>query len=149
MGGAWWAAVDGVAQSRTWLKWLSSSSSHTSTWISHRPIRVPSLLNLLPTSHPIPPYRFFLSGETWPTHALTTQFFSFNFILSKEIIPMASELSQIIEYYVQCRYNWWPRYVEWSVKNHFEKYLTRIFSSFPHIPFKKKSIRSSVQSQIK
>ena len=76
-------------------------------------------------------------------------FFSFNFILSKEIIPMASELSQIIEYYVQCRYNWWPRYVEWSVKNHFEKYLTRIFSSFPHIPFKKKSIRSSVQSQIK
>ena len=26
-GGAWWAAVSGVAQSRTWLKWLSSSSS--------------------------------------------------------------------------------------------------------------------------
>ena len=25
-GGAWWAAVYGVAQSRTWLKWLSSSS---------------------------------------------------------------------------------------------------------------------------
>ena len=25
-GGAWWAAVSGVAQSRTWLKWLSSSS---------------------------------------------------------------------------------------------------------------------------
>ena len=25
--GAWWAAVSGVAQSRTWLKWLSSSSS--------------------------------------------------------------------------------------------------------------------------
>ena len=25
-GGAWWAAVCGVAQSRTWLKWLSSSS---------------------------------------------------------------------------------------------------------------------------
>ena len=32
-GGAWWAAVCGVAQSRTWLKWLSSSSS--SKWI-HR-----------------------------------------------------------------------------------------------------------------
>ena len=27
-GGAWWAAVYGVAQSRTWLKWLSSSSSN-------------------------------------------------------------------------------------------------------------------------
>ena len=26
-GGAWWAAVYGVAQSRTWLKWLNSSSS--------------------------------------------------------------------------------------------------------------------------
>ena len=26
-GGAWWAAVRGVAQSWTWLKWLSSSSS--------------------------------------------------------------------------------------------------------------------------
>ena len=25
--GAWWAAVHGVAQSRTWLKWLSSSST--------------------------------------------------------------------------------------------------------------------------
>ena len=26
-GGAWWAAVYGVAQSWTWLKWLSSSSN--------------------------------------------------------------------------------------------------------------------------
>ena len=25
--GTWWAAIYGVAQSRTWLKWLSSSSS--------------------------------------------------------------------------------------------------------------------------
>ena len=25
-GGAWWAAIYGVAQGRTWLKWLSSSS---------------------------------------------------------------------------------------------------------------------------
>ena len=29
-GGAWWAAVNGVAQSRTRLKWLSSSSSSSS-----------------------------------------------------------------------------------------------------------------------
>ena len=28
-GRAWWAAVYGVAQSRTWLKWLSSSSGAT------------------------------------------------------------------------------------------------------------------------
>ena len=26
-GGAWWAAVSGVAQGQTWLNWLSSSSS--------------------------------------------------------------------------------------------------------------------------
>jgi len=26
-GGAWWAVVYGVTQSRTWLKWLTSSSS--------------------------------------------------------------------------------------------------------------------------
>ena len=31
-GGAWWAAVYGVAQSRTRLKWLSSSSSDAHTW---------------------------------------------------------------------------------------------------------------------
>ena len=27
VGGAWWAAVYGIAQGQTWLKWLSSSSS--------------------------------------------------------------------------------------------------------------------------
>ena len=31
-GGAWWAAVYGVAQSGTRLKWLSSSSSSKSWW---------------------------------------------------------------------------------------------------------------------
>ena len=39
-GGVWWAAVYGVAQSRRWLKWLSSSSSssiplYTHTHVSH------------------------------------------------------------------------------------------------------------------
>ena len=33
-GGAWWAAVYGVAQSWTWLKWLSSSSSSSSVLYS-------------------------------------------------------------------------------------------------------------------
>ena len=32
-GGAWWAAIHGVAQSRTWLKRLSSSSSNMSNTI--------------------------------------------------------------------------------------------------------------------
>ena len=31
-GGAWWAAVYGVAQSRTWLKRLSSSSNSYQCW---------------------------------------------------------------------------------------------------------------------
>ena len=33
-GGAWWAAIYGVAQSRTRLKWLSSSSSRASITVS-------------------------------------------------------------------------------------------------------------------
>ena len=36
-GGAWWAAVYGIAQSQAWLKWLSSSScilTFRSTWWS-------------------------------------------------------------------------------------------------------------------
>ena len=32
-GGAWWAAVYGIAQSRTWLKRLSSSSKGNQPWI--------------------------------------------------------------------------------------------------------------------
>ena len=39
-GGAWWAAVSGVAQNRTWLKRLSSSSSSSSSiiWnVTHTP----------------------------------------------------------------------------------------------------------------
>ena len=35
--GAWWAAVYGVEQSRTWLKWLSSSSSN-SKWVTSLPL---------------------------------------------------------------------------------------------------------------
>ena len=44
-GGAWWAAVHGVAQSQTWLKWLSSSSNFNK--YSNRPIIFPNLWNSL------------------------------------------------------------------------------------------------------
>ena len=37
-GEAWWAAVSRVAQSQTWLKWLSSSSSR---WLSGKIIHLP------------------------------------------------------------------------------------------------------------
>ena len=44
-GGSCWAAVYGVAQSRTWLKWLSSSSCYfqTRVWSSFLGIRQNSL----------------------------------------------------------------------------------------------------------
>ena len=45
-GGAWWAAVYGVAQSRTWLKWLSSSSSLAGTAsVLQNPLRLFQLAN--------------------------------------------------------------------------------------------------------
>ena len=47
---AWWAAIYGVAQSRTWLKWLSSSSrGKCSYFCPHAPCQaVLSTLNVLP-----------------------------------------------------------------------------------------------------
>ena len=36
-GRAWWAAICGVAQSQTWLKWLSSRSSHCQTFLHYQP----------------------------------------------------------------------------------------------------------------
>ena len=44
-GGAWWAAVFGVAQSRTRLKWLSSSSSSSSTALTKRMRRFSRTIN--------------------------------------------------------------------------------------------------------
>ena len=42
---AWWAAVYGVTQSRTRLKWLSSSSSSNNDSISLSPPQLPPLQN--------------------------------------------------------------------------------------------------------
>ena len=49
-GGAWWAAVYGVAQSRTRLKWLSSSSSFSSINHKSRP-NMKFLLEIEKTQH--------------------------------------------------------------------------------------------------
>ena len=51
-GGAWWAAIYGVAQSQTRLKWLSSSSSRTHFWTSvtepiHEDSKVSCIIELL------------------------------------------------------------------------------------------------------
>ena len=55
--GAWWAAVYGVAQSRTRLKWLSSSSTdypkafdcvdHNKLWKTLKEMRIPDYLTCL------------------------------------------------------------------------------------------------------
>ena len=44
-GGAWWAAVHGVAGGRTWLKWCSSSSSSMHACPLLDPLPPPSLLH--------------------------------------------------------------------------------------------------------
>ena len=45
-GRAWWAAVYGVAQSRTRLKWLSSSSSSSSSLLSSQHLATTNLLSV-------------------------------------------------------------------------------------------------------
>ena len=79
-GGAWWAAIYGVAQNRTWLKWLSSSSSSSM-----------SIELVMPSSHlilcrplllpPTPPSISVFSNESalrmrWP------KYWSFSFSIS-------------------------------------------------------------------
>ena len=51
-GGAWWASVYGVAQSRTWLKRLSSSSSSIYVTISCRALCDP--IDGSPPGSPVP-----------------------------------------------------------------------------------------------
>ena len=57
-GGAWWAAVCGVAQSWTRLKWLSSSSSRNGKTPRQKDLEPPYYLEnlrFLPTLDPLPP----------------------------------------------------------------------------------------------
>ena len=49
-GGAWWAALYGIAQSRTRLKRLSSSSS--SIWVKHKFLAMKASPSNAPSKHP-------------------------------------------------------------------------------------------------
>ena len=49
--GAWWASVYGVAQSGTWLKWLSSSSSSSTYFWCFPPKFATSTYKFPPTLH--------------------------------------------------------------------------------------------------
>ena len=70
-GGAWWAAISGVAQSRTWLKRLSSSSrgvgrgrkweggpggrgTYTSLWLTHADVGHPRLSSVYSFQSTVP-----------------------------------------------------------------------------------------------
>ena len=65
-GGAWWAAVCGVAQSRTRLKRLSSSSSMSAAYeAKNKPRELTAVLSLGPeapqhSAFSFPPFRVFL-----------------------------------------------------------------------------------------
>ena len=67
-GGAWWAAVYGVAQSRTRLKWLSSSSSRNSkvSWHSTQAGSIPHSGGLA-AALPGPPLYLFPPREEMQT----------------------------------------------------------------------------------
>ena len=62
-GGAWWAAVYGVAQSRTQLKWLNSSSSLHS---------IPIAIAPLPPGIKDPPWSFLTIRHRSPTGILNS-----------------------------------------------------------------------------
>ena len=79
-GGAWWAAVYGVAQSRTRLKRLSSSSSSRSKLFLQMSLSVTCSLHVLPKCHPVlwPYYKYNSSSPS--LSSFTALFFSIGYI---------------------------------------------------------------------
>ena len=77
-GGAWWAAVYGVAQSRTRLKWLSSSNKGT-FWSTDRTSTHEFLWDTIQsiTIHPLAPQKFMCFSHMKNT-----------FKISKSLIPI-------------------------------------------------------------
>ena len=72
-GGAWWAAVHGVAQSWTRLTWLSSSSSSSNSVVSNFNL---SPLELLPAGQSKPEDNL-PAGQSKPDHNLYVNPFRF------------------------------------------------------------------------
>ena len=87
-GGAWWAAIYGIIQSRTQLKWLSSSSRAcsnscpSSQWchpiISSSVVCFSSHLQSFPASRSFPVSQFFTSGGQSIGVSASTSVFSMN-----------------------------------------------------------------------
>ena len=115
-GGAWWAAVYGVTQSRTRLKWLSSSSSSwlfatpwtaacqaspsiTNSWclLKHRSIEL-----VMPSNHLVRCYPFSFCCQSFPASVSSSEsvlrirwpkYWSFSFSISP-----SSEYSGLISF---------------------------------------------------
>ena len=62
-GGAWWASIYGVAQSQTWLKQLSSSSSSKTELLSKKNMqKTPQVIAVIPLSLEVDELIFNLEG---------------------------------------------------------------------------------------
>ena len=76
-GGAWWAAVYGVTQSRTWLKWLSSSSkeymesTYKHEWVRYGSIRFKKLYFIYLFIFYFTILYWFCHTSTWIRHGCT------------------------------------------------------------------------------
>jgi len=84
-GGAWWAAVCGVAQSQTRLKWLSSINS------THIPTKIIFSMNI----YGVKIYSFTLASNIWIEKLLFSSLNLFLQSLSTPHSPIASVLLQI------------------------------------------------------
>ena len=94
-GGAWWAAIYGVAQSRTRMKRLSSSSNRGWTVLLCIPIPMCSTLTLY-TKRKL--HQYFLTGKDWVLFSSLplSLFFSLSLFPShplKTVSPQKSSLS--------------------------------------------------------
>ena len=77
--GAWWAAVSGVAQSRTWLKQLSSSSSSNPP----KHLKKPQCFYFLAVLHSM--WDLSSSSTDW-THTLCSESWNLNHWTTREIL---------------------------------------------------------------
>ena len=98
-GGAWWAAIYGVAQSPTWLKRLSSSSSSKTNNVKHLFIHFqydPNLYYL---------FKRYLRIPFWASHSYL---FIWLIILQlyHELFENKGHWKHCL--YLQCLAQWWP-----------------------------------------
>ena len=101
-GGAWWAAIYGVAQSWTWLKWLSSSSSIYSFFLDlflhWSPVAYWAPTDLGNSSFSILSFYLFISIErSYQTHShKITRLVRMSFLISRNMFSSKMHCYYII-----------------------------------------------------